>query len=294
MTKRLIRVSRMVAAAVSVIFVPKVAVDATLVTFFNNPHVRPTVAQLCAFALAAVMLLNVIFLQDKVQRGNRLTLILLVYQGIWIIKAFDTASTLGVASPFLCAGVSFVLMLGNRLCFRPEKVSWARIVIRLDLVWLAAVVFLFAESAWVKGVGLSWVGVLLTVGSVVLPFSAGRIWPGFSSSVEGGKSLVGTARWILGFAAAGNFIAWTADTQNSDVLAYVLLMLSCYGFTCWQERPATTLWTTEILGVMGSGVATTLHLILSNSRFVDQLLLVLYGGLCLIITISIVLKRVPS
>lgn len=276
--RKSIQVWQKVAGVVATIYCPKVAFEVTL--FIQN-FVMPGPLAILAVAFAVVMLACVFLLQEGYALANTLTMMLFVYSSISLVSAFSTTSVSGEIAA-LWALVALSCVPAVRYLLPAPDVEWRFLLLRFDAIRYAGVVWLFSILfVGSGGVFTSWNWIIpsfiilnvcivnatyLEMSRAVEPFLTDDV--PVPKSTPDGKTTVGWIRWIMAFAVGGSLIGWVVGTSDSVLLAFVTTV---YVGLLLEEPPAVKVLTTELNAVLGSGAATTLHLIFMNNGLVQKL-----------------------
>lgn len=266
------------------IYCPKVGFELTV--FFKN-QLLPGVLDWFAIGMAAVLLYCVFRVQREYARANTLTMMLFVYSSISLVSAFSTTSPTG-AIAVIWAVVAVALVPVVRRVLKSAEVGWKRLLLRYDairyaaVVWLFSILFIGSGGAYVQ---LDWilsVQVILTVLAMNRMFTIGDL----PTWTPDGKTTVGWIRWIMAYCVGGSLIGWVTETSDAVLLA---LASSVWVGLLLEEPPSAKVLTAELNGVFGSGVATTLHIVLLKTPVWTSLpaihivALFGYGAFCLFV-----------
>jgi hypothetical protein len=281
----LVQIACKVVVCVSIIFVPTVAFNAP--ALFNNSQSTGAIVSLgLAFAMFAIYHLTQ---REQVEQWRSgVFLMLLVVQGLAYIRFFSGESELKLRY-FLLAFSCTLFMLAYRIWI--SRKDWWFFFAGLDLVRLSAILFLLCLQHLVRAgtfLTLGWVVLLVLIASPLILGLYDRRW---ICQTHGGKGLVGTCRWILGFVVANNLLAWFKMDMQGPGLGVAILAAILYAALLLPELRKeldSNLWVREISGVMGSVVASTLFSLLKDSDLWSNPLFVGNGGVGLVVATIIV------
>jgi len=256
------RVGQQIAAVVAVIYTPKVMASMTF-QFFN---IQPTLAGWTAVVLAAVLLGNTVAVKRGNDLGSALSTMLIVYSAICGVKAFDLESGSRSLAWGSLAGITAMMLV--RLWLRPP-VEWGQIIARHEIKRVSTICLLFTWMHVAGGGLMTPLGLVVTALVVSGPWVMSYVlgWEPFPPE-WGGKTALGSARWMFAFIAGSSLINWVAGPVEGS---WVLLAAVCYAAAYVGERPSDALLTTELCSVAGSGAASALHLMLMNRELMARL-----------------------
>lgn len=254
------------AASVAVIYCPKVAFEATLLL---NSKAYPDWLELVALLSAVSLLWSVFQVRHGYERANFLTMMLFVYSSIALVEAYSVTSPTGETA-LLWAAAALVFVPIVRLCLQTPEAGWKRVLLRYDSVRYAAVVGLFSILFLGSGGAYQSWNWILSASVIVYTVAMNSLLTaaGVATWTPDGKTAVGWIRWIMAFAVGGSLIGWVVGTSDSVLLA---LVITVYIGLLLEEPPNVKVLTVELSGVLGSGVATTLHLIFMKTSLVQRL-----------------------